>query len=148
MFFVSFLIFQYCFIIRSHFIFVPYAGISHYHQGVKQFGSRSGRTFCRAWSGFKLFAKIISRQQKPPLAGRVKCKTTCWYYFLAKTLAKVNFIWLQQIWSQGKPYGSMSVSLPRGFHCQCVVLSLSKVCFVLVYYWFNQGKYWAQWLSW
>ena len=32
-----------------------------YHQSVKQFGSRSGPTFCRAYSGSKLFAKIISR---------------------------------------------------------------------------------------
>ena len=31
-----------------------------YHQSVKQFGSRSGLTFCRAWSGSKLFAKVIS----------------------------------------------------------------------------------------
>ena len=28
---------------------------------VQQFGSRSGPTFCRAWSGSKLFAKVISR---------------------------------------------------------------------------------------
>ena len=28
---------------------------------VKQFGSRSGQMFCRAWSGSKLFAKVISR---------------------------------------------------------------------------------------
>ena len=27
-------------------------------QSVKQLGSRSGPTFCRAWSGFKLFAKV------------------------------------------------------------------------------------------
>ena len=33
-------------------------------QSVKQFGSRSGLTFCRAWSGSKLFAKIISRQHQ------------------------------------------------------------------------------------
>ena len=32
-----------------------------YHQSVKYFGSRSGPTFCLAWSGSKLFAKIISR---------------------------------------------------------------------------------------
>ena len=29
-----------------------------YHQSVKQFGSRSGPTFCQAWSGSKLFAKL------------------------------------------------------------------------------------------
>ena len=33
-----------------------------YHQSVKQFGSWSGLTFCRAWSGSKLFANIISRR--------------------------------------------------------------------------------------
>ena len=32
------------------------------HQSVKQFGSRSGQAFCQAWSGFKLFAKFISRR--------------------------------------------------------------------------------------
>ena len=31
-------------------------------QSVKQFGSRSAQTFCQAWSGTKLFAKVISRQ--------------------------------------------------------------------------------------
>ena len=35
--------------------------IQKYDQSVKQFGSRSGPTFCRTWSGFKLFAKVISR---------------------------------------------------------------------------------------
>ena len=39
-----------------------------YHQSVKQFGSRSGPMFCRAWSGSKLFAKVISRRQKSPRA--------------------------------------------------------------------------------
>ena len=32
-----------------------------YHQSVKQFRSRSGPTFWRAWSGSKLFTKVISR---------------------------------------------------------------------------------------
>ena len=41
-----------------------------YHQGVKQFVFRSGPTFCRAWSGSKGFAKVISRRQKSPLAGK------------------------------------------------------------------------------
>ena len=34
---------------------------------VKLFGSRSGQMFCQAWSGSKLFAKVISRRQKLPL---------------------------------------------------------------------------------
>ena len=46
-----------------------------YHQCIKQFGSRSGPTFCRGWSGSKLFAKVISRRKKSPLAGKVK---NCW----------------------------------------------------------------------
>ena len=32
--------------------------------------------FCRAWSGSKLFAKVISRWQKSPLAGRELKKKT------------------------------------------------------------------------
>ena len=35
-----------------------------FDQSVKQFGSRSGPTFCRAWSGSYLFAKVISRQHR------------------------------------------------------------------------------------
>ena len=42
--------------------------LQEYHQSVKQFGSRSGQTFCPAWSGSLLFAMVISRQQKWPLA--------------------------------------------------------------------------------
>ena len=41
-----------------------------YYQSVKQFGFRAGPTFCRAWSGSKLFANVISRWQKLPLAGK------------------------------------------------------------------------------
>ena len=38
--------------------------------GCQTVGSRSGLTFCQAWSGSKLFAKIISRQQKSPVSGK------------------------------------------------------------------------------
>ena len=41
-----------------------------YYQSVKQFGSGSGPTFCRAWSGSKRFAEVISRRQKLPLVGK------------------------------------------------------------------------------
>ena len=44
--------------------------IFQYHQGVKQFVSRSGPKFCRAWSGSKLFVKVIGRLQKLLLAGK------------------------------------------------------------------------------
>ena len=33
-----------------------------YHLSVKQIGFRSGPTYCRAWSGSKLFSKVISRR--------------------------------------------------------------------------------------
>ena len=35
--------------------------IQEYHQNIKQFGFRSGLTFCGALSESKLFAKVISR---------------------------------------------------------------------------------------
>ena len=41
-----------------------------YHQSVKQFGSRSGPTFCRTWTGTKLFAKIISRRHYSTVVGK------------------------------------------------------------------------------
>ena len=40
-----------------------------HYQSNKQFGSRSGQTFCQFWSGSKLFAKI--RQQNLLLGGKV-----------------------------------------------------------------------------
>ena len=33
-----------------------------HYQSVKQFGSRSGPTLCRSWSGSKLFAKVINKK--------------------------------------------------------------------------------------
>ena len=64
------------------------------------------QTVCK---GYQQTTKVAPSRQK------VKYKTTCWNYFLAKTLAKVNFIWLptfpiwlkcwlQQILSLGKPW--------------------------------------------
>ena len=41
-----------------------------YDQSVNQFASRSGLTFCWAWSGSKLLAKVFSRRQKSSLAGK------------------------------------------------------------------------------
>ena len=43
------------------------AFFQEHYQSVKRSISRSGPTFCRYWSGNKLFAKVISRQQKSPL---------------------------------------------------------------------------------
>ena len=40
-----------------------------YQQSVKQFGSRSGPVKCWAWSGSKLFAKVINRRHLMSLAG-------------------------------------------------------------------------------
>ena len=43
--------------------------LHEYYQSVKQFWSRSGPTFCRSWSGSKLFAKVnISRRKNSRLA--------------------------------------------------------------------------------
>ena len=71
-----------------------------YHQSVIQFGSRSGPTFCRAWSGSKLFSKVISRWQKSPLAGKelreiimLSVEITNWYkfsYFIFSCIFVVN----------------------------------------------------------
>ena len=41
-----------------------------YYQNVKQFGFRSGPTKCWNRSGSKLFAKVLSRWQKSPPAGK------------------------------------------------------------------------------
>ena len=53
-----------CFYVFSYFFFFFF--FSKYSFGIaingKQFGSRSGPTFCWAWSASKLFEKVISRQ--------------------------------------------------------------------------------------
>ena len=80
------------------------------------------QTVCK---GYQQMAKVATSWQ------RIKCRTISWYSFLAKTLAKVNFIWLklfsiwlkcwlQQIQSQGRPCGPLH----------------SKV--TLTFYWFTQ----------
>ena len=84
-----------------------------HYQSVKQFGSRSGPTFCRPWSGSKLFAKVISRWQKSPLARK---KLTLYLLVLsAYNLCKqfgtrsgqtktVDLNWIQTAWhSDGIP---------------------------------------------
>ena len=62
------------------------------HHRVKPFGSRSGPTLCRSWSGSKLFAKAISIQQKLATGlERVKDLTYSLYFSLDST---VNFIYI------------------------------------------------------
>ena len=58
-----------CFRLQTFFqnIFLQKFFQEHY-QNDKQFGPRSRLKFCRSWSGSKLFTKVISRQQKSPLA--------------------------------------------------------------------------------
>ena len=69
---------------------------------------------CRAWSGYKLFAKVISAQQKLALAGKdLNTKqlvdTTFWLNPWLKLISFGSYFsiwlkcWLQQILSQGKP---------------------------------------------
>ena len=48
--------------------------IQEHNQSVKQFGSRSGPTFCRAWSGSNQFVKVFRRRQKSSLA-RIEFKS-------------------------------------------------------------------------
>ena len=52
-----------------------------YDQSVKQFGSRSGQTFCRALPGSKLFAKVISRQPGDKELNGPQRKKTCLWWF-------------------------------------------------------------------
>ena len=57
--------------------YITYVFHVHY-LSVKRFGYRSGPTFCRSWSGSKLFAKakVIGRRQKSPLT-REELKFYC-----------------------------------------------------------------------
>ena len=66
----------------------------------EQFGSRSGPTFCQAWSGSKIFAKVISRWQKLPLAGKEinkeqRLDTTFWLKPWLKSIMWQCAIWFQ-----------------------------------------------------
>ena len=70
---ISFWIFQYCFYYSlCHILLFGCLNFSipSALMGVKQFRSWSGPTLCWVWSGSNLFAKVISRQQKSPLAGK------------------------------------------------------------------------------
>ena len=93
-----------------------------YHQSVKQFGSRSGPTFCRFWSGSKLFAKAITRWQKSPLAGKELIKRRGANSFLLENTfftegnwAEGNHTGTQESWSpfQKGPKKCPGVSCPK-----------------------------------
>ena len=110
-------IFQYCFYysFNSLFIIVPYFALwmldfFQYHQGVKQFGPRSGPTLCRAWSGSKLLVKVISRLQKP------------WTIYLLRKRALI-VVWL-------------SVSLPHGILGWSAVFDYGFLVIVSCFLWF------------
>ena len=78
LYFISFWIFHYCF----YYSFTLYywaifnslnvGFFFQYHQGVKQFGSRSGPTFCEAWSGsivckgYQQMTKVAASWQRIP----------------------------------------------------------------------------------
>ena len=74
-----------------------------YHQSVKQLGSRSGLTFCQAWSGSELFAKVISRWQKLPLAGKE-------LMFLSKQYSCHVEMLLLNLWGFTQPGGLIKSS--------------------------------------
>ena len=120
-FYYSFLLY-YCTVIECWIFF-------KYHQGVKQYGSRSGPTFCRAWSWSKLLAKVISRWRKSPLVGKeFNTKQFLDITFLLKPWLKSisfgsNFFhlakcWLHQILSQGKPCISLIARKPDFVVCK------------------------------
>ena len=89
-------------------------------QSVKRFGSRSGPTFCRSWSGSKLFAKVIIRRQKMPLARKelthISLLSFLWYlgkqrrprsdatFYLIRvsTVCSQNVL-LEQKWKKNSP---------------------------------------------
>ena len=80
---------------------------------VKQFWSRAGPTFCWAWPGSKLFAKVISRLQKSPLVGK-------------------ELIWNRGMWENTEQYYNKSMILatpsenvPQDMRRQCRPISTS-----------------------
>ena len=74
-----------------------------WHQRVKQFGSRSGPTFCRTWSGSKLFAKIISRTQQAhtveTTSNQYRCDVTTSHRRLSDVVFTLCVHWEDTYWS-------------------------------------------------
>ena len=75
------------------------------NQNVKQLGSRSSTTQCRAWSGYILFSKVVSRRQKSWLAEKdssynngPRCEKTCLRSF-GQSQTKISLssyrVWLE-----------------------------------------------------
>ena len=93
---------------------------------VKQFGS---------WSGSKLFAKVISRQQKSPLAGKElnTKKLVDTTFGLQPWLKLISFgsnffiwlkCWLQHVLSRGKPW-AYCITAPMSFLSTCIQIMVS-----------------------
>ena len=60
---------------------------------VKQFGSRSSRTFCRAWSGSKLFANVFSRRKRV-----IMSLPELWCHFLSYDVTSWVMMSLPEQW--------------------------------------------------
>ena len=91
-----------------------------YHQSVKQSGSRSGPTFCRAWSGTKLFAKVISRRQ---VATSGNLETLC------SLFPHTTIFYRKRVYSKGSKFFPFSVD-PFQKEDKTILTELSplKVC--------------------
>ena len=60
---------------------------------VKRFGSRSGQTECRSWSGSNLFSKVISRWQNlPPARKGLNTNTVCLIWFFTSHQQALSFV--------------------------------------------------------
>ena len=57
----------------------------------------SGRTFCRSWAGSKLFAKVISRRRKSPLARKALTLKNCSKSFNHMSDMEVCYLFLKTI---------------------------------------------------
>ena len=105
-----------------------------HYQSVKWFGSRSSPTFCRAWSGSKLLAKVISNQQNLLLAGIELIFLLCKWKIL--TNGDDSLSWPE--WMVCKVEGRLDYS--QWCHCSNI---LNHVCPKSVenwYFFFQNGR--------
>ena len=101
-----------------------------HYQSVKWFGSRSGPTFCWSWSDSKLFSKIISRQQKLPLAS----KELSWPYkdtfaciYIAYKLILLSCFVMKNEFSE-ESQDMFDGKMNSSFLANCDLLSADNLC--------------------
>ena len=99
-------------LLKIHFLEILF--YKEHHQCVKQFGLRSGPTFCQPWSGSKLFAKVISRRHQKANSQMVLFLYVGFFSILRPVIFNMT-LFVKSLYCFGHGYVLFIVTRPMGW---------------------------------